>query len=348
MKILYISHQKENSGYGQSCRWYLQALKETGFEISSYPIILGKPGDFKDDTEYNKITDCDIVINHTLPHYWSYNGQFDKNIGILLKETDNIEFTDWQQYIDMMDQIWIPNNANNKYITIPQPIDINRYTKNIPTMNIDETRGTYVFYTICEATKRKNLSGLITAYYQAFNYSDPVSLILKVNKSGYSTEQVEREVQDLIDKIAGGCRLYQDKMDYPRVFVIGQNWNDDQILALHKFGDCYVCDSYGESINLSMLDAIGLNKNVITSYNDSCYYQKFGRINIIQSFFESCYGNIDAFPGHVTSREIWRAADPTNFSVKMREIYETRPKTENDLSLLSFKNIARLMVEQLT
>ena len=347
MKILYISHQREQSGYGISCQLYLKALKETGFEIASYPIILGKPGVFQDETETNDITNSDIVISHTLPHYYSYNGKFDKNIGIFLNESTGVEYTDWQQYISMMDQIWIPNEANKDFVTIPQPIDLNRYSQKIPKITIEEARGTFVFYTICEATKRKNLSGLITAYYQVFHHSDPVSLILKVAKDGCTKKEVEDEIKQLIEKIAGGMRLYENSKDYPRIFVIADRWSDEQILALHKYGNCYISTAYNESINLSLLDAMALNKLCIISDNDSRYYSQYGEINIVESTLEPCYGAVEQFSGHFTDNEWWYKVDTYCFANKMEDVYNNRKKIDNDLSPLSYQNIAKKMVEVL-
>ncbi len=142
MKILYISHQQENSGYGRSCRDYLQAIKETGAEVASFPVILGNPGNIEESTEKNDIRNSDIVIQHVLPHFMSYNGSFQKNIGICLNETSS-EFTDWQAHLDMMTEVWYPYSltGKNRY-TMPHPIDVDIYTRKYPKMNIQEANET--------------------------------------------------------------------------------------------------------------------------------------------------------------------------------------------------------------
>ena len=272
MKILYISHQQEASGYGRSCRDFLKAIKTTGAEVASVPVILGRNGNFYEETEFADIRNADYVISNLLPHHLSYNGSFEKNIGICLNETENLNMTDWKSHLDMMDEVWIPYEGDFG-ITIPHPVDVNKYVQKFPKMNITEANGTYKFYWIGEASKRKNLSALITAYFLAFQSSDPVSLIIKVSKPGYTPEAIKQEIEDLITKIAEGMRLHP-KEYYPRVFVISEYWSDEQICALHKLCDCYVNSSYGEALCYPMIDAMGFNRPVICPNHQAIYYAK--------------------------------------------------------------------------
>lgn len=347
MKILYISHQKEDSGYGRSCRDYLKALKTTGAEISSVPVLLGKAKNFYEETEQVSMLGCDYVIQHVLPHHMSYNGNFKKNIGICLNETKDTELTYWQAHLDMMDEVWYPYSTyfGNNY-TIPHPVDIDVYARNYPGMNIKEADGTYKFYWIGEASKRKNLSALLMAYFTAFSPSDPVSLIIKVHKGGYSNEQTKREIEDLVEKTAAGLRLYPVE-EYPRVFVIADYWTDDQIYAFHNMADCYVSSSYGEALCYPMIDAMGFNKPVICSNNHASFYHNYGYMHSAESTEEKCYGQMDAFDGHFTALETWRAVDIDSLGRAMQYEYNSRNKPDNDLSGLSYSNVGKLMLERL-
>lgn len=345
MKILYISHQKEDSGYGRSCRDYLEALKTTGADIASVPIVLGKPGNFNERTENNVLTNCDYVVQHVLPHHMSYSGKFQKNVGICLNETTDTKLTYWQAHLDMMDEVWYPYLKQNGY-TIPHPVNTDIYSQKFPKMNILEANGTFKFYWIGEVSKRKNLSALLMAYLQAFQPSDPVSLTLKVNKSGYSAEQVKQEIEDLIEKTARGLRLYPLEA-YPRIFVISDYWADEQIYALHKMGDCFVSSSYGEALCYPMIDALGFNKPVISTANFSDFYKRYGYINVVPTEKESCYGHLEAFDGHFTAWEQWNSVKIKDLIAALRQEYNTRHTPDNDLSGLSYSKVGKLMLERL-
>lgn len=350
MKILYISHQREDSGYGRSCRDYLQALKTTGVEISSVPVVLGKPGHFQDETEKVSMRDCDAVIQHVLPHHMSYNSNLGKNVGICLNETLDCDSNYWQPHLDMMDEVWYPyklyGGISNKQRTIPNPVDTDIYARTYPKMNIIEANGTYKFYWIGEASKRKNLSALLMAYLSTFTHSDPVSLVIKVHKSGYSNEQAKQEIDALVEKTAAGLRLCPVE-DYPRVFVIADYWAEDQIYALHNLCDCYVSSSYGEAVCYPMIDAMGFNNPVICSNNHSAYYGKYGYMRVVSSMEEKCYGHMDAFDGHFTARDSWKAVDIQELGMAMQYEYNNRIKPENDVSGLSYANVGKLMLERL-
>src|SRR5690606_29138191 len=121
------------------------------------------------------------AIQNTLPHYMSKG--YIPCVGGAILETRNSNIDYWGQYFQLMDEVWYPHHPlklYNKEREIPCPIDIDKKAEN--NLSIDECDGTFKFYWIGELSKRKNLMGLIKAYYYEFSGSEPVSLIIKCHE----------------------------------------------------------------------------------------------------------------------------------------------------------------------
>jgi glycosyltransferase involved in cell wall biosynthesis len=349
MKVLYISHSREESGYGRYCRDFLKALKTTDLDIASIAIPLGKATSFKDETENNYISSPDLIIQNILPHLIS-KGRI-KTVGTAILESADVKYNYWHQHLQMLDQVIYPHyplGIFDNEIEIPTAIDISP-TKNIPRMEIDEINGTYKFYWIGELTKRKNLSGLIKSYLNAFCYSDPVSLIIKAHCSNFDKDQAKHQIHETIYTITNGMKLYRNPKDYPRIVVLTDFFPEDQILGLHNYCDCFVSSSHGESICYPMLDALKLNKNILSSQTFATEsYSKYGKIHI--SFSDNktrCFGQVDTFDFYQTSLEKYNDFNQDDFERQMKSIYENRPEQKNDVSDLSYVNIGKKIKELL-
>jgi len=348
MKILYISHSKEQSGYGRYCREYLKALKTTNLEISSLAITLGKALNIVDETEKVSLSSPDIVVQNILPHFMSKGNV--KSVGTAILESKDVKYNYWNQHLQMLDQVIYPHNTLGLFdneVSIPTAINLNK--KNVPGLNIEEANGTFKFYWIGELSKRKNLSGLIKAYYNTFNCSEPVSLIIKAHTSGFNASEGKNQVVELINTIANGMKLYQDPKEYPRIIVLTEFFDDDKILGLHNYGDCFLSSSHGESINYPMLDAMNFNNSVISTTTFATeYYMNYGNIELVASDeLEPCFGQVESFNWYQSSLESWPSFNHKQFCEKMRKVYENRPKQNNDLSGLDYSTVGKIIKEKL-
>lgn len=350
MKVLYISHSREQSGYGRYCRDFLKALKTTDLDISSIAIPLGKATALKDETEDKCISNPDLIIQNILPHLMS-KGNI-RTIGTAILESEDVKYNYWHQHLQMLDEVIYPHHPLelfNKEISIPTGIDLDK-TKNIPKMNIEEINGTYKFYWIGELSKRKNLSGLIKSYFEAFSYSDPVSLVIKAHSSNFDEITTKRQIDETIYTIANGMKLYGNVKNYPRIVVLTNFFTNEQILGLHDYCDCFLSSSHGESICYPMLDAMLFNKPVVsTSTFATEYYMQYGNIELVTSDNkESCFGMVDTFDFYQTSLESWASFNLNLFSEKMRKVYENRKTVNNDLSDLSYVKIGEKIKEAIS
>jgi len=117
-------------------------------------------------------------------------------------------------------------------------------------------REKYVFYAIATPIERKNLRGLIRAYFKAFEGRQDV--ILRVKTSGQKAEIAEVAKQALEESgINAGRR--------PPFKVFSGNWATEKIRAFHLDGDCYVSACRAEGFGLCELEAKLCGSRVITS-----------------------------------------------------------------------------------
>jgi len=87
MKVLYIGHYKEKSGWGQAARDYILAMDSVGIDVVPRAFKLGNPSAQLPsrllELEKKSAIGSTICVQHVLPHYMEYNNGFKKNIGFL-------------------------------------------------------------------------------------------------------------------------------------------------------------------------------------------------------------------------------------------------------------------------
>ena len=344
-KVLIVNHGLEMTGYGRACRNYAMALNSSGLDVvlrcirpnKNNPVIKLSP---ELDVCLNKdIEGCEIVINHILPHYLEYNGNFKKNIAIFITETENYWQSGWVNYLNLMDEIWVPNSDNIKTATfngitkpvhiVPHAFNIQDYSKVPEPVNIPQISGNFIFYFIGEFNRRKRISALIQAYLLEFTRNEPVTLLLKVNKSGTNHSQLNDEVQKLSSDIKTSHKLYGQHDHFPQIVVIPQYIED--INQIHSTGHCYVYGGFGEAWEQSAFDAMAYDKWIITSNvgGPKDYLRKYNKGFVVDGHFSPVFGMNETFPFLNTGREEWFNVDIDMFQKTMRHVYRLNQKYGN-------------------
>ena len=114
MKILYVGCYRDGTGWANAAQGYILALDKAGVEV--VPRFVKLNSGFNqipsriEELESNSDKDCDIVIQHVLPHHMDFNGNFDKNIALYVTETSHCKNTSWPDRINLMDEAWVPNS----------------------------------------------------------------------------------------------------------------------------------------------------------------------------------------------------------------------------------------------
>jgi len=348
MRVLYISHLLEQSGWGQASRDILQAMDSVGIDVVPRIVYANNPA-YKPQGRMLALLqknsqNCDVVIQHVLPHLFQYNGNFKKNIGLYYSESSNLNYTPYFSYLNMMDELWVPSKlmvrqakesgVKTPIYQIPHPfnqIDTSKYNKlPIAECEIDD----YVFYYLGEASRRKNLSALIRAFHAEFSFNEPVQLVIKANKPGMSNIDCSNFINEISAAAKENSKLYYNTNKFKQEIIITSDMTDDNIRELHKTCDCLVVPSSGEAINLPAMDALNFGNivvgNAMTGISEFIRHTENGYL--VDAHEKKCYGMIEGFQDMYSARESCYEIDEIDLMRGMRWAYNNRDKNTTTLS----------------
>lgn len=342
MKILYISNFKDGTGWSHAAVNYVLALDAAGIPVVPRNIKLNNingevPSRISELMSCDD-KDCDIVIQHVLPHMMEYNGRFKKNIGIFFCETDSLGITTWADKANLMDEIWVCCQHNRDSCLrsgisvpvhiIPCPTDTERFERKYETLPIKDLHDNFVFYFIGEAIRRKNITALLKAYHLEFAPEEPVSLLIKTTLPGHSAEEAGKKLVEQCKMVKDNLKLYPHERFYHREIVITKHMSEEEIMQVHAAGDCFVMPSYGEAWCIPAFDAMSMGKTPICSYYGGMpdyIHGKDGQAGwLVQGRLEPVFGMTSTFIDLNTGRENWFSIDVEALRTTMREAYENK------------------------
>ena len=343
IKCLYIGVFKDGTGWGNAAQNYILALDKVGIDVVPRSVKLSQTSDDIVphipkrilELEENDESGCDVCIQHILPDLLEYDGRFDLNIGMYAYETTNFHQTCWANHLNMMDQVWVFNHsmidsAINSYVTtpiavVPHCFDMSRYSQRYEPYPIPATQGKFVFYTMGEITRRKNLAGLLKAFHLEFSPEEPVCLLIKGHVMGMSPSDSSQHIKGIIEEVKKGMRIYPDATDYHNEILINQWLNDEEVMRLHQTGDCFVLPSYGEAWGIPGFEAMALGKAVIlTDEGGPADYVGESESGLLVPFhYEPVFIRPEEVraPDIWTSGEKWHAVDIEALRADMRRVY---------------------------
>jgi hypothetical protein len=359
MKILYIGHYKEHSGWAQAAKDYILALDMAGIDVVCRNVTLTV--DSKDvdkrllELEKKSTDNCDFCIQHVLPHHIVGTSGFKKNIAILESETTSLKHLPWFNYLQQVDEIWVPNEDAKNFleedkIGVPVKVvehccDIEKYTKKYQELNIPQVNNTFRFYYIGDLNDRKNLRSIIRCFHSEFDPSEKVSLILKVKKFGMNPEQTKHYVDNILAEEKTKLRMYRDIQSYTKDMVIAQDVSDDQIYALHQYCDCFICPSHGEAWSIPAFDAMAFgNTPICSDFGGPKQFIDKDDLStgiLINGVYSVCQCSDAAFPDMFTGREFWFQPCEMRIRNAMRFYYQSKnPKSARMNGLKRAKNFS--------
>lgn len=352
-EVLFIGNLLEKSGWGNYCRNMVHSLNSVGgLDVVARPVVLGKTS--KVDKEIEDVIrkdskGADFLIQIVLPHHMMYQGGI-KNFGMAIVETNNLAYSDWPQYLNLMDEVWIPNSEKIEEVIkpqfiIPPPIDVKKYYKDYPTLEISNLEGRYKFYTICEYNKRKNIVGTIIAFYKAFTYDDMTALVIKVSKFGEDPSSFKSSMEEMLRDIQSRTGL---RSEFPPVIFVTDFYSEEQLCGLHKYCDCYVAPSFGEAINYPLLDACGFcNPSISSNVAGPRYMKEMGLpVTLIDGMRQPCYDAEQHFPGYNSLHENWFLTNLELLSKSMKE-HVGRKNEYVNMQHFSYESVGESIIERL-
>jgi len=216
-----------------------------------------------------------VVIHHDpasiARHYTTLTKRGKPNqvgyVGVTVWETSHIPDA-VAMILNELHAIVVPSEHTKKALEssgVDIPVEVVRHTFDperwsYPTMEElqykeRDSREKYVFYAIATPIERKNLKGLMRAYFKAFENRDDVILMIKT--SGKKAEIKPVANQALEESSITGKR--------PALKILSGNWPTDKIRAFHLNGDCYVSACRAEGFGLCEMEAKLCGSRVITS-----------------------------------------------------------------------------------
>ena len=337
MKVLYIGHYKESSGWANAAVNQILALDKAGVDVVCRSVTLTQDNNnihpriqqLEEKDSYG----CDICIQHVLPHHLVGGDSFKRNIAFLESESTSLKSVGWLTQLTQMQEIWVPNNDLKKSLiddgittdiyVVPHPSPVSRYTKKYQELNLPIPDGTFKFYYIGDINDRKNLESIITCFHSEFDRSEPVSLILKVKKFGHNPDQCKEVIDGIIGKVQQDLRMYPHSSQYHTNIIISDNIDDDHICALHQYADCFVCSTHGEAWALPSFDAMGFGSSPICSdYGGPKEFINEDSGTLVGGSYSVCKCSDAAFPDLFTGREYWFQPCEMQTRQAMRSKYE--------------------------
>jgi glycosyltransferase involved in cell wall biosynthesis len=282
---------------------------------------------------------ADVIIQNLLPHYMEFSGKFKKNIGLYLVETSNFISSTWANHINLMDEGWVPCKHNKiasreskvkiPLKVVPTAVNVEKY-KNppnpLPLRN--DFKGDFIFYTVGEFTRRKNLHTLLKAFHTEFHRDEPVQLLIKTTPTGLKNPQ--QDIQKFLNDVKVNLKIYPNISDYKQELIIFEHLSEENLNAVHISGDCFVTASHGESICLPAIDAMGFGRPVIAPNHSGFtdYLEDDVNACLVPSHEDIVYAATDSFVDIYTGRESWGCVTVNDLREAMRFMYEYREDRE--------------------
>jgi glycosyltransferase involved in cell wall biosynthesis len=317
---LYYIGQYGTSGYASAARGYLYHYFTNGIPITWDPLYFDN-SKLSDEDVYDVVIkslinkplpNCDMVIMHSTPDLWPKFWNDKRNIlnnkvvnGYCTWETNRLP-VDWVKCINgYVNEVWCPSTYNEttfKESGVTKPIRVvphiflphklpNRKMIKITSFSNEELlkdNNRFTFYSIGEMNARKGIDDTIKSFCTAFKESDPVRLILKVHYKDYSYKN-KKKCEDMVSDII------KEFPSHAPIICLFDNMTNNEMLALHSIGDCYVSLTKSEGFGLTIFDAFNYNKKIIctgygghmdflgNSYSGLIDY-KIGSVNGMSSF----------------------------------------------------------------
>jgi len=262
MNCKFCSVFLDHSGYGKAARNMLLSMLDAGINISTEIVsfarekTIDRGGQKAIDLE-NLTLDYDTkLIMLTPENYESHMEQGKKNIGILFWEVIGVDKR-WVEAMNKMDEIWTPSKIFaqtfiDNGVTVP--------VKVIKQPISNDHKKKFKFYSIFQWTVRKNPKSLLQAYWKTFQGITDVKLIIKTYKGGFGLD----EQKQIIDEIES-WKFQSGFTVFPEVELILNELSDEEIIKLHKRGDCFVSAHMGEGWGYPQMEAMEEGKPIIST-----------------------------------------------------------------------------------
>jgi len=353
----------DTTGYAIAAKAYVRALVNAGIDLTWVPMLTG--GNLYEPytgTDWpcsqlgrvcNRQLDYDTVLIHTVPEYypeWLRRERKEgvKVLGYTVWELDSLP-SHWSAILNQLDGVIVPCRWNadvfrrsgvnvplhvvphlSQFEDLPKAPDDARIRLLQRLGGAEVLRNRYVFYTIGFWTNRKAPEMVLDAYWDAFNVDDPVVLVVKT---------CEKDLTRLQRHWRNGFRLRHPKVretvmrkarvrkrTAPWLLIVDEFLSDEEMLALHELGDCYVSLAHSEGWGLGAFDAARLGKPVVMTgyggqteflHRELAWLVDYRMVQVHEPTWSANYR-----PDHR-----WAEPSISHAAALLREVYEKQPES---------------------
>jgi glycosyltransferase involved in cell wall biosynthesis len=299
--IMYLSHPG-TFGYAEAAKRYIIGLARAGVPVTWVPVVhinaegtkfdLFKglcTGDRELDPFCNRQISYDTVIVHVLPRAVPdclKRVSAKKMVGYVAWDTGRLP-DGWAKLYGAFDLLLVPCSWNQTVFergglriparVVPHLFSGTTATERSPTSCAAQDE--FVFYTIGSWTQRKGTADVVDAYLKAFTDSDNVKLIVKTDAARVSggswlraslrrvLKQGKRRLNLLsaeeISPAEKVTTFLSNHQHAPKIELVTDDVPKEEIIRIHKQGNCFVSLTKGEAWGLGAFDAAGYGNPVI-------------------------------------------------------------------------------------
>ena len=327
MKILYIGHYRDGTGWGNAALNNILAMDAGGISVVpraiTYEVQDREYPDRIKELEEQDQSDCDIVVQHTLPVNYVYDASYKKNIGCFCIESDNLKPTGWLEHLNLMDEVWVACRAN-KIIAeesgvtapikvVPYSLDLDKY-QNPEGNQIDSLQNNFTFGFVGEFIERKNLKALVRAFHMEFDPKEPVNLFIKTSRTTLEG------VQKYLEHIKNGLKIRKTYKE--EVILAGMVDEKDYISVINQI-DCFVMPSRGEAFCIPGLECMALGIPSIYTEGTGMDYLVG---DAVKSYKTPCFGAVESMSYIDTAESNWLEIDVIELARTLRKMYDNYNK----------------------
>jgi glycosyltransferase involved in cell wall biosynthesis len=370
MKILYIGHYKENSGWSKATTNLILAMDSVGIDVVCRNIKLtSKVAEIPArilELEQKTLDGVGICIQHVLPHHIAGTAKFKKNIVCYIGESSTLKYNNWLSNLKLADEVWLPNKMlienlekdgldKSRLKYVPYAFDLSRYQQSTNArITFGDRNSTFKFYYIADLNERKNVESVIKCFHSEFDRHEPVSLVLKIKKFGINPQDLQKHVQNVCDSIKKVLRIYPKVEDYHKEIIISDEMTEQEIDILHASCDCLINTTHGEGWSIPAFDAMCFGKTPICSNEGGPreFIKDRDTGTLISGVRGICEHSDPAFPNIFTGRESWFVPDEEEIKSAMRFYYENKNSINRQRGLeyaqeFSYENVGNLIKDLL-
>lgn len=362
MRILYIGHLHEGTGWSKAAINNILALQNNGQDVVSRSIKLTQNNNTVSEevekTLKKEVKDIDVCIQHVLPHHLSASSLFKKNVAFFEAETSTIKHINWYYNLRLMDEIWVPCNHNknvlvndgiedNKVKVIPHTFNISDYERQDFEMSIG-TKGFFKFYTVSDLNDRKNIDSIIRCFHSEFASHEPVELVLKISQNSMSSEVVRNILVSKINAVKERLRIYKDINLYKKDIILTDYLSIEDLKKFHQCCNCFVSPSHGEGFSIPAFEAMLYGNTPICSNDggpkDFIDHKDSNTGFLVNGVYDICNTGNAAFSEINTGLEEWFHPSESEIKKAMRFYYENKHNIDRNKGMERGKNFDNKVV----